>query len=254
MFDYLKNWKSRLDLTSKYIRVCQTILKSEIIFSKFKTIKSYYDVVGVSIEDLAHEYFRFIKNNYPHLFKHFDKFLLNDSIGKPFLYQCDEYLVGGDTLMYIKILGDLEKYFGNLNELKIVEIGGGYGGQCKIIKDLYDKSSYVLVDLPDIIELQKKYLDCFNIGNVEFIGGTELSDTIECDLVISNYAYSEFDDEVQNNYYNNIVKNARMGYMICNDQKVNIENNLVVPILKKDDMENEYENNYVLIWGFKNEQ
>ena len=42
----------------------------------------------------------------------------------------------------------------------------------------------------------------------------------DVDLVISNYAYSELNLELQNLYYENVIKNAKRVYMILNRGEV----------------------------------
>jgi len=49
--------------------------------------------------------------------------------------------------------------FGLLDDAKIVEIGGGYGGQCKIIYDCFEPISYLMIDLGELLKLQEKYLN-----------------------------------------------------------------------------------------------
>jgi hypothetical protein len=43
------------------------------------------------------------------------------------------------------------------------------------------------------------------------------------DLVISNYAYSELNLDLQNVYYENVIKNAKRVYMILNRGEVSRE-------------------------------
>jgi len=45
----------------------------------------------------------------------------------------------------------------------------------------------------------------------------------DVDLVISNYAYSELNLDLQNAYYENVIKNAKRVYMILNRGEVSRE-------------------------------
>ena len=45
----------------------------------------------------------------------------------------------------------------------------------------------------------------------------------DIDLLISNYAYSELNEELQDVYYNNLIKNAKKVYMILNRGQVSRE-------------------------------
>src|SRR5438876_1073823 len=82
-------------------------------------------------------------------------FRRNDNCGSPRTHD-----FGGDigpmaptTLRYIKILSDLETWFGSLGGKRVVEIGGGYGGQCAVIKTRFRVSSYTLIDLQPVLSL-----------------------------------------------------------------------------------------------------
>ena len=74
--------------------------------------------------------------------------------------------ISATTARYIKNLSDLINLFGSLDGMRIAEIGGGYGGLCKIISDQFELDSYTLFDLPDCLDLSKKFLDNFGIDNV----------------------------------------------------------------------------------------
>jgi putative sugar O-methyltransferase len=101
----------------------------------------------------------------------------------------------------------------------ILEIGGGYGGLCKILSVLVDFENYLIIDLPEVNKLSEKYLSNFE----ELNGKTSQSfyDEIESvegiDLLISNYAYSECTFELQKSYYDNIIANADKFYITYNN-------------------------------------
>ena len=113
-----------------------------------------------------------------------------------------------DILPYIRIAYNLREQFKDVNKMHIVEIGGGYGGQCKILADLIGFASYTVIDLPENLNLAKKHL--MGIPNVHFIESTKLSQVGYYDLVISNYAFSRFD---YTEYLDCIIAPTRNGYM-----------------------------------------
>lgn len=90
--------------------------------------------------------------------------------------------------------------------MRIVEIGVGYGGQCKIISDLYEFESYTLVDLPSCLPLAKKYLDHFEVRNIICSTLDELDKKNQYDLVISNYAFSEITRGLQDDYIDKVTR------------------------------------------------
>ncbi len=50
----------------------------------------------------------------------------------------------------------------------IVEIGGGYGNFCRLVKRLGYNGRYIIADLEEMLELQKDYLCANDISGVEF--------------------------------------------------------------------------------------
>ena len=118
----------------------------------------------------------------------------------------------------MKVSGDLLKYFGDLDFKTIVEIGGGYGGQCKILNELTNFKEYIIVDLLEATLLQKRYLNRLNVKNVEYLSNKNFSlgNDLFCDLLISNYAFSEISRDEQFIYIRKLINNSRRGYMTCN--------------------------------------
>jgi putative sugar O-methyltransferase len=202
---------------SKYLKVCRDAVEYPVVFSTFKKRPNYTYVLEHVSETLGEEYLNEIKDKSPYLLKYLTKFITNDSIGKPNTYFYKEIgcSISPTTLRYIKVLGDLINLFGQLNDMDIIEIGGGYGGQCKIIYDVSKPRSYTLVDLPDVLALSKKYLSKFDINNVSFkaFSGDFKS---SYDLCVSNYAFTEIGREYQFIYAKNIIKPSHKGYITCN--------------------------------------
>lgn len=159
-----------------------------------------------------------IKEKYPHLLSFCSKICAEDKVGGPLSYFY-ESIAGScsvTALRYVKIVGDLQREFGDLSNLNIVEIGGGYGGQCKILNNISEFASYTIIDLPECTPLINKYLSCFKISNVCTINSTNVP-AQNYDLVISNYAFSEIDRQEQLNYITKIISLAPRGYMIYNN-------------------------------------
>jgi len=119
-------------------------------------------------------------------------------------------------LSYMKQLG--------LHEIRIAEVGCGYGGLCLALTDLaplYDivLTEYHLIDLPDISSLQQLYLSNFTIStNTSFHSAyTYGRDIASSDLfLISNYCFSEIDHEHQTHYIQHLFPKVSHGFMIWN--------------------------------------
>ena len=52
---------------------------------------------------------------------------------------------------------------------------------------------------------------------------TEIDEIKDVDLVVSNYAYSELNGDLQEQYYEKVIKNAKKVYMILNKGEVDRE-------------------------------
>jgi hypothetical protein len=119
----------------------------------------------------------------------------------------------------------------DLDPIKIVEIGGGYGGFCSII-DCLSKDrglaidSYGIYDLPDVQKFQKHYLDntleksTYGIKNLNFLDSSNLHlFKNEYNYCISFYALGEFDPPVKYNYINNVISKIKNGFILWNPHR-----------------------------------
>ena len=199
---------------TNYLKACKQAL-NEDSFKNFRR-DSFYNVVIEHVSyQLGMDYLLEVKKNTPDLLKLSDKFVTSEDIGNPIVFYFDtagRYL-SPTTCRYIKVLSDLIKMFGDL-ELNIVEIGGGYGGQCKIIHDFIQPKSYTIIDLPEVILLTEKFLSHFSINPV--FRDINDSSEINYDLCISNYSFSEFDRKYQDFYAEKVINISDKGYMTCN--------------------------------------
>ena len=123
---------------SEYVELCHFASWNNESFSKFRSNPDYTPVLEhVSFEQGA-EYLKFIPSD-----ACFDEFKKNDLYGGPKV--CD-YPGTGEisptTLRYIKVLYDLEKFWGSLEGARGFEIGVGYGGQCRLCCDYFKKIVY----------------------------------------------------------------------------------------------------------------
>ena len=198
----------------KYLNVCRESVINEDMFNKFKQHPDYRSI----LEHVSYEqgllYLDEINKDNPELLRILPKFVQNDSIGNPLVYYYSQLdcVISPTTLRYIKVLSDLRKTFGDLQGMNIVEIGVGYGGQCKIISDLFKFKSYTLIDLPDPCELAKKCLNKYKVSNVNIWNG-ELN---YYDLCISNYAFTEISRNYQEIYKQQFIDRSDRGYITCN--------------------------------------
>jgi hypothetical protein len=121
------------------------------------------------------------------------------------------------TLRYAKVAADLEELFGTLDGSRVAEIGVGYGGQCRIIMRSWEVGAYHLFDLPPVLALTERFLVAAGAASDRVVAHDALAlDSVEADLVVSNYAFSELRREVQQEYLDRVILRAPRGYLTYN--------------------------------------
>lgn len=198
----------------RYLDVCQIASISENVFNGFKRNPNYTWVLEHVSHSQGADYYNQIKEAGGVVFDNLKIFEKNDALGNPYQFEYGGAVLSPTTMRYIKVLSDLVCLFGGLDYLNIVEIGVGYGGQCKLINDLFKPSSYTLVDLPEVLSLSDKYLSKCNVPHT-LRNATDAS-IIKYDLCISNYAFTEISREYQDFYADYIIKYSDSGYITCN--------------------------------------
>lgn len=214
---------SSISNTYEYKNICKLAATDNDIFNIFKSNVDYNSI----LEHVSYEqgllYLDYLNLNFSELNKYIEYFKKNDIFGGTRLYLYKDIgMISPSTLRYIKVLSDIIEMFGDLNNKKIIEIGGGYGGQCVILNQYFKNiKSYTLIDLDEALLLTNKYLNKLNIDHkiLKIENINNLNE--DFDLVISNYAYSELSKELQDYYYNNIIDKSKNGYFTLNFIDIN---------------------------------
>lgn len=199
--------------------------------SNFKSNNHFKEILEHINVYLGYDYLRLILNTTNLTINdviHITK--INDCIGNTFKDEfyydsSNSFFCSPTSLRYIYhshlILSHMIKL--GENNVDIVEIGGGYGGLCLCLHEISKMyniqiKSYTIIDLTQIIRLQKMYLKENGINNVNFID----SDTFGKDInqeglfLISNYAFSEINSNFQRNYISNLFHKVKHGFMVWN--------------------------------------
>lgn len=205
-----------------YKEFCLKAANDDSVFENFRRDKVYRIIVDYFSYEVGDYCFDYIFDN-PYINftqKEILEFLKNDNIGNPLRYEYYNDLAhatcSATVLKYIKTLIDLHEYFDMKSIKSITEIGCGYGGQCRIIMSKYPNIKYYIVDLPEVLELTKKYLLKLNmdISNIKFIADWEVNNIdLYTDLVISDYSFSELTKDEQDKYLNRIISKSKNGYI-----------------------------------------
>jgi len=207
-------WTLQDEAATPYLNVCNYAANSDEFFKQFKSHPAYRHVLEhVSFEE-GQQYLKEIDIDY---LDKLDEVKENDSLGSPVIY---EYPSVGEisptTIRYIKNTSDIINKFGNSFD-SIVEIGGGYGGLCKVLSSFIKFEQYLLLDLEECNLLSRKYLSHFDLPTLSY--RSEEIDEIDenFDLLISNYAFSECHKEVQQDYIERFIKKSNNFYIMHNN-------------------------------------
>lgn len=203
---------------NNFKNICKSACEDKNIFNSFKSNPLFTQILEHTTYEQGVGYVKEIENLTKIDISLIEKFKTNDIQGNPQKYWYKEPYgnISPSTLRYIKVLNDLITLFGNLDDMSIVEIGVGYGGQSKIIQDHFKIKEYNFVDLPEVLGLTKKYLDMYDYKNLNFLDFNNLPDK-KYDLIISNYAITECSKEMQDIYLEKIIYNSNRCYITGND-------------------------------------
>ncbi|MDQ2105143.1 putative sugar O-methyltransferase [Azospirillum isscasi] len=201
---------------SDYRSFCQHAAEDAFQFSRFRHSHFCIDIVDTLSAEHGASYMNLALKNDPQIYEHLDELRRNDEVGSPLI--CNYSGIGKfcpTTLRYIMVATALKRLFGTLNGMHVVEVGGGYGGQCRIINALFKIESYTIIDLPEALKLTERYLSHFNLKNTSYVQPQDVQEK-EYDLFISNYAYSELSKDTQDDYFDKVLSRSYHGYMIYN--------------------------------------
>ena len=207
-------WTLQDEAVDPYLQVCRLAAQSSDYFNTFKSHPAYRHVLEHVSEDEGQKYLDEIQIDY---MDKLDEVKQNDSLGGPVTYDYDKVgNISATTLRYIKNTSDIITKFGNSFD-SIVEIGGGYGGLCKVLSSFIKFEQYLLLDLEECNLLSRKYLSNFDLPTMSY--RSEEIDEIDenFDLLISNYALSECDRETQMMYIEKFVKKSNKFYIMHNN-------------------------------------
>jgi len=237
-----------------YIKACEDAALYDAAFDCFKRDPRYTAILEHVNKNIAINYLeKIVQDGNDHLIFN-GSFFDNDKLGDPEITNFQlfglDIRASNSTIQYIGVLSNLIKKFGSLEDFRIVEIGGGYGGQCKIIQDQFKISSYDIFDLPQVNLLQEKYLKILGqFKCVEVFSELDFAPT-NYDLVISNYALSEILEPLQTEYVEKILLNSKHGYITCNGEikAINKLKEKFPTFEISSDIKGERKDNFIITW------
>ena len=215
-----EGWNSPGDNNQLYVDVCSQAAVDDDVFAKFKSIEAYTNVLEHVSKDQGIWYLETILEMTNDLNANLEEFKENDKYGNPAIL--GDYpeigVISPTTLRYIKNTFDMASLVGETPLSRIVEVGGGYGGLCRVLSKVCEFDEYIMIDLPEVSALQRKYIDQFPDikDKVKCVSTNDFGQITDVDLFISNYALSECDLKSQMAYYDMIIANAKYVYLIYN--------------------------------------
>ncbi len=210
---------------SIFAQKCLQAVSDEAKFASFKS-DPFYSVLyqGYSYEE-GWTFLHTIEKEYPSLIAQLDRFRTSDLIGGPHTYDYGEYgAFSPTTLHYVQIAGMIQEKMSiqqpgarlvyNSPCRRVIQIGAGYGGLCKILHDLSLWDSYAIVDLPEHLDLARKVLAKEGIAHVQFYTLDQIPNREPFDLVVSDLSFSEFSRPLQKIFMDRILSHARAGLIL----------------------------------------
>jgi hypothetical protein len=192
----------------------------------FKSNEDYRFVLEHTSYEQGKEYIRYIE----HLDKNkvINYCIKNDKIGGGIKHDYILLKTSPSNFRYLLHADIILKHINSLklNNLDIVEIGGGYGGLCLAINELNENikiKSYNLIDLSPVIQLQKQYLYQHKINYAtNFYEAFNYGEEIKYNnmFLISNYSFSEINNNHQKEYIKKLFPKVSHGFMTWNFIKV----------------------------------
>lgn len=197
-------------------------------YARFRRMARHRLIVEATPPAEGRQHLERVLRQTPHYRALFDRFLTLDRIGAPIMTEfAPDVWFAPNTVRYMRYLSDCETRFGSLDGATIVEIGIGFGGQCKIFFDRFRVGKYILIDLPGPIALARRVL-------TEALGAQTVAERLlfleagkagapaglpegRFDLAISTLAFSECHRSIQQGYIDNVLSRARCGYIHRNE-------------------------------------
>lgn len=207
----------------RYLTYIQNVLNRPTL-DGFKHHPDYNLILEHATYEHGAMYLKVVQDQTPDLLDCIDKFKINDIIGNNLhtITGHPTYCSYGQvkditpsTLRYIKTASDLKYYFDTIGE-NIAEIGGGYGGQCLVLDQLFSWNKYYLFDLDLPLQLTTRYLENFILNSSYACTTLNQYSGTQLDFVLSTVAFSELPSKVQVKYLEKVLSRSKRGYLLMN--------------------------------------
>ena len=198
--DKVLNWEIDQELHAQFLIEC------ELPSDSWRRSDAITTVIENPAISRADHIYQNIKTKYPYLIPYFGRFYTSDLYGNPVTKEFEGVQLSATTLRYIETAGMIQDMIGVKEPARIVEIGGGYGGQCKILHDIYEIEKYTIYDIPSVSHLQKVFLSLCNLYGVDL--KNEVTGSGNYDLCISWCGWSELSRDLKELYCREVIASA----------------------------------------------
>jgi hypothetical protein len=198
--------------------------------SSFKTNPIYRCILEHVSPEQGVQYYNLIREEFhleDNIIRSFCQ--INDSLGNPELSSFSFGSCSPSSLRYVYLSNLILTHMKKLEKqsVTLTEVGGGYGGLCLAIhyfSKYYNITieKYNLIDLEQVIRLQKLYLDSFAIQNVEYHDASTFGTNIkDKDMyLIATYSFSEIREAYRYMYISELFPKVSHGFMVWNTEVI----------------------------------
>ena len=211
-----------------YVAHCERCVADDGAFRTFKAAPEYADILEHVTEEQGAMYAHFLRSEYPGLLldgRLSEAMRAATACGSPAVVSSYEGVavdpVSPTQLRYLKVLGDLRALVGgSLAGRRVLEVGGGYGGQAQLAlaaKGDHAPASWRVRDLPCAEDLAARAIGATLAPEdaARFAAGPAPPGDPAADVFVSNYALSELPRDVQAPYVA-LAETAAYGYVTWN--------------------------------------
>jgi len=208
-------WQIQKKGQDRYLDFVRKINSDPEEFRQFRRNQDIRGIIDGVTPLAAKSYLKKIKQlDSEWISRHWSEIILNDLVGCPFRV---DFGMGAESapinMRYAWQALEIDRKLG-IADKRVVEIGGGYGGLARMICALFSPKEYVIVDLPEVLDMTREYLRQYHLPNpIRF----ESTDSVQhADVFIANYSVAELDRAEQRKYLDNIILRSTSGYLVHN--------------------------------------
>lgn len=221
---------------AKFKEALKKTANDENAFASFRGESGIREIVEGIPDVTGYGYYRKIvdKISQDELALIWDRATRNDAYGNPNVVQFTVGKAASTTMRYLWNIIDMNANNVMLDDADIVEVGGGYGGLCRMVHEFHKPKSYTIIDIPEAYKLAEKYLAKYDVYP-KFVSAEDAAkfNDISVDTFVSNYALTELSRDQQREYVDGIMARASCGYITYNSQSSESRRQYSLEELKK---------------------